>query len=119
MRQIVHPDQVAEPGDEAAIALHEPVYPLTEGLTNARLSQLAAVALERRPDLTEWSDGSLPAARNWPSWPQALERAHHGPRDDPARDRRAYDDNFAHPGARMLIRQGLRARKGRARGGVG
>src|SRR3546814_2185694 len=51
MRQIVHPDQVAEPGDEAAIALHEPVYPLTEGLTNARLSQLAAVALERRPDL--------------------------------------------------------------------
>ncbi|MBN8806302.1 MAG: ATP-dependent DNA helicase RecG, partial [Sphingopyxis terrae] len=51
MRQIVHPDHVAEPGDEAGIAEHEPVYPLTEGLTNARLSQLAAVALERRPEL--------------------------------------------------------------------
>src|SRR3546814_19225647 len=64
MRQIVHPDHVAEPGDEGAIAIHEPVYPLTEGLTNARLSQLAAVALDRRPEIAEWIDAPRLASRN-------------------------------------------------------
>src|SRR3546814_3952711 len=74
MRQIVHPDHVAEPGDEGAIAIHEPVYPLTEGLTNARLSQLAAVALDRRPELAEWIDAPLLASRNWPAWREAMEQ---------------------------------------------
>src|SRR3546814_11431112 len=42
-----------------------------------------------------------------------------GPRDDPARDRLAYDEIFASQVALMLIRQGLRARKGRAIRGDG
>src|SRR3546814_20943157 len=50
MRQIVHPDQVVEPGDETGIAEHEPGYPLTEGLTNARLSTLGQGQTERRPE---------------------------------------------------------------------
>src|SRR3546814_16959765 len=73
MRQIVHPDHVAEPGDEGAIAIHEPVYPLTEGLTNARLSQLAAVALDRRPELPELIDAPLLPPRHWPAGPAAME----------------------------------------------
>jgi ATP-dependent DNA helicase RecG len=119
MRQIVHPDHVAEPGDEAGIAEHEPVYPLTEGLTNARLSQLAAVALERRPELAEWIDAPLLASRNWPAWRDAMERAHASPRDEAARDRLAYDEIFASQVALMLIRQGLRNRRGRAVRGDG
>ena len=114
MRQIVHPDQVVEPGDEAGIAEHEPVYPLTEGLTNARLSQLGQVALERRPELAEWIDAPLLASRSWPAWNEAMERAHASPRDEAARDRLAYDEIFASQVALMLIREGLRARKGRA-----
>src|SRR3546814_7449945 len=42
-----------------------------------------------------------------------------GPRDDPARDRLAYDEIFASQVALMLIREGLRARKGRAIAGDG
>lgn len=114
MRQIVHPDHVAERGDEGGIAEHEPVYPLTEGLTNARLSQLAAIALERRPDLAEWIDAPLLASRNWPAWREGIARAHASPRDEAARDRLAYDEIFANQVALMLIRQGLRNRKGRA-----
>ncbi|SKB61841.1 ATP-dependent DNA helicase RecG [Sphingopyxis flava] len=114
MRQIVHPDQVAEPGDESAISVHEPVYRLTEGLSNARLSQLAAVAIERRPDLAEWIDAPLLAARGWPGWREAVARAHASPRDEAARDRLAYDEIFANQVALMLIREGLRNRKGRA-----
>src|SRR3546814_17961160 len=86
MRQIWHPDHVAEPGEEGAIAIHEPVSPLTEGLTNGRLSQLAAVALDRRPELAEWIDAPLLASRNWPAWREAMERAHDSPRDEAARE---------------------------------
>ncbi len=114
MRQIVHPDQVVELGDAAGIAIHEPVYPLTEGLTNARLSQLVEIALERRPELAEWIDGPLLTSRGWPAWGEALTRAHASPHDAAARDRLAYDEIFASQVALMLIREGLRKRKGRS-----
>ncbi|WP_432769869.1 MAG: ATP-dependent DNA helicase RecG [Sphingopyxis sp.] len=113
MRQIVHPDHVGEPGDPA-IATSEAVYPLTEGLTNARLSQLVEIALERRPELAEWIDAPLLASRDWPAWREALTRAHASPHDAAARDRLAYDEIFASQVALMLIREGLRNRKGRA-----
>ena len=114
MRQIVHPDHVAEMDSAEAIATSESVYPLTEGLTNARLTQLVEIALERRPELTEWIDGPLLALREWPDWRAALTRAHASPHDAAAHDRLAYDEIFASQVALMLIRQGLRNRKGRA-----
>ncbi|HZG32589.1 MAG TPA: ATP-dependent DNA helicase RecG [Sphingopyxis sp.] len=118
MRQIVHPDHVGEPG-EGGIATSEAVYPLTEGLTNARLNQLVAIALERRPDLAEWIDGPLLTTRDWPTWHEALGRAHASPHDAAAHDRLAYDEIFASQVALMLIRQGLRNRRGRAVAGDG
>ena len=39
--QIIHPE-IAEPGKGPAPAIREPVYPLTEGLTNRRMGDLAA-----------------------------------------------------------------------------
>ena len=48
--QIIHPE-VSEPGKGPAPLLREPVYPLTEGLTNRRLGELAREALERAPEL--------------------------------------------------------------------
>ncbi|WP_194955374.1 ATP-dependent DNA helicase RecG [Sphingopyxis solisilvae] len=114
MRQIVHPDHVSEPDSDEAIATSEAVYPLTEGLTNARLTQLVEIALERRPDLAEWIDGPLLTSRNWPAWREALTRAHASPHDAAAHDRLAYDEIFASQVALMLIREGLRKRKGRA-----
>ncbi|MBK6413874.1 ATP-dependent DNA helicase RecG [Sphingopyxis sp.] len=114
MRQIVHPDHVSEPGSAEAIATSEAVYPLTEGLTNARLSQLVEIALERRPELAEWIDGPLLTSRGWPEWREALARAHASPHDNAAHDRLAYDEIFASQVALMLIREGLRKRKGRA-----
>jgi len=58
--QIIHPE-VTEPGKGPQPALREPVYPLTEGLTNRRLGELAASALERAPDLPEWIEPRLAA----------------------------------------------------------
>ena len=77
------------------------------------------MALERRPELAEWIDAPLLASRNWPAWRDAMERAHASPRDEAARDRLAYDEIFASQVALMLIRQGLRNRRGRAVRGDG
>ena len=66
--QIVHPDHVLAPSEGAAIPLREPVYPLSEGLTNHRLGDLAGQALARLPTLGEWIEPSLKARRGWPDW---------------------------------------------------
>ena len=45
--QIIHPE-ISEPGKGSAPALREPVYPLTEGITNRRMGELAALALTHK-----------------------------------------------------------------------
>ena len=116
-RQIVHPDQILAPDD--AVALAEAVYPLSEGLTARKLGQLAAQAIERVPELGEWIEPGLLAAKSWPAWRTALARAHADPDDQAARERLAYDEIFANQLALMLVRASNRKRRGRALGGDG
>ena len=52
--QIVHPDYALHPDEAAEIPEREPVYALSEGLTNRRLADLVGQALARRPTLAEW-----------------------------------------------------------------
>ncbi len=110
--QIVHPDMVEPVDSEVSIALREPVYPLSEGLTNARMADIAAQALERAPELDEWADAGLVAREEWLGWRPALAAAHAEPDDARARDRLAYDEMFAGQLAWMLVRQSLKARRG-------
>ena len=110
--QIVHPDHVVPPGEAASIPEREPVYPLSEGLTNHRLADLAAQALGRRPDLGEWIEPSLKAQQDWPDWAEALAMAHRDPAAAQARERLAYDEVFANQLALMLVRASSRRRKG-------
>jgi ATP-dependent DNA helicase RecG len=59
MLQIVHPDHVAEQSAEALGQLVEPVYPLSEGITQGRLATLVHQALATVPDLPEWIEPGL------------------------------------------------------------
>ncbi|MDB5719201.1 MAG: box helicase, partial [Sphingomonas bacterium] len=102
--QIVHPDHVLIPAEAEALPEREPVYRLSEGLTNKRMGQLAAQAIARAPELAEWIEPSLRAKHGWPSWHEAVTRVHADPADGPARDRLAYDEIFANQLALMLIR---------------
>ncbi len=108
--QIIHPD-VTEPGKGPEPALREPVYPLTEGLTNRRLGELAALALERSPVLPEWIEPSLVARDGWRAWRPALGEAHREPTADEPRRRLAYDEIFANQLALLLLRQSARRKK--------
>ncbi|MES2001695.1 MAG: ATP-dependent DNA helicase RecG [Pseudomonadota bacterium] len=105
--QIIHPD-VSEPGKGPEPALREPVYPLTEGLTNRRIGELALLGLERAPDLDEWIEPSLVAREGWRAWRPALGEAHREPNADDARRRLAYDEIFANQLALLLLRQSSR-----------
>ena len=105
--QIIHPE-VSEPGKGPAPALREPVYPLTEGLTNRRLGDLAREALERAPELPEWIEPGLLSREQWAAWRPALALAHQDPKADEARRRLAYDEVFANQLALLLLRQSQR-----------
>ncbi|MBA4305697.1 MAG: ATP-dependent DNA helicase RecG [Sphingopyxis sp.] len=108
--QMVHPDHIVAVGEAGAPGLAEPVYPLSEGLTNKRMGQLATAALENVPDLPEWIEPSLLTARNWAGWSSALNQVHH--KDDEAnRDRLAYDELFSNQLAMRLVRAAMDQRK--------
>ncbi|USI73048.1 ATP-dependent DNA helicase RecG [Sphingomonas morindae] len=117
--QIVHPDQVVEPGSDEEIASREPIYPLSAGITSRRIALLVEQALARVPDLPEWIEPSLVSARGWPSFGAALMRAHADPQDEAARARLAYDEVFANQLALMLVRASTRRRRGRPLAGDG
>ena len=111
MLQIVHPDHVAE--DSAAMLgqLTEPVYPLSEGLTQGRTAGLIQQALEAAPDLAEWIEPGLADKMHWPHWRDALLLAHKG-EHPAARDRLAYDELLANSLALLLVKNANRAHVG-------
>ncbi|HUP66687.1 MAG TPA: ATP-dependent DNA helicase RecG [Sphingomicrobium sp.] len=115
--QIIHPD-VSEPGKGPAPLIREPVYPLTEGLTNRRIGDLAREALERAPELPEWIEPGLASKETWRDWRGSLAEAHREPGSD-ARRRLAYDEIFANQLALLLLRQSQRRRRTTPLGGTG
>ncbi|MEI6644301.1 MAG: ATP-dependent DNA helicase RecG [Novosphingobium sp.] len=108
--QIVHPDHIAEDGAGVLGSLNEPVYPLTEGLTQARVQALVHQALGLVPDLPEWIEPGLLAQMGWPAWREALGTAHRHA-DACARDRLAYDELLANSLALMLVKASNRSRR--------
>ncbi len=110
--QMVHPDYVLPPDEAATLPESEPVYPLSEGLTNNRMGQLAAQGLARVPELAEWVEPSVLERREWPGWAEALSMAHRMRHAGKARERLAYDEIFANQLALMLVRASSRKRKG-------
>lgn len=108
--QMVHPDHIAEVGGASAPGLAEPVYPLSEGLTNNRLVQLASMTLADVPVLPEWVEPSLLAARGWHPWESAVHTVHRKD-DQAARDRLAYDELFSNQLAMRLVRSAMDKRK--------
>ena len=118
MLQIVHPDHVVEEGGDTLQRLCEPVYRLSEGLTQPRLAGLIAQALGKAPELPEWIEESQRSKHDWPSWREAIGQAHKADHRD-ARDRLAYDELLANSLALMLVRADNRKRKGQPLKGDG
>ena len=118
MPQIVHPDHVSKDAQALLGQQREPVYALSEGLTQPKIAGLVAQALEHLPELPEWIEPGLVERRKWPAWRDALALAQKNG-DTPARDRLAYDELLANGLALMLVRENNRSRSGTPLSGDG
>lgn len=118
MLQIVHPDHVVESGGDTLGRLSEPVYALSEGLTQPKVAALVEQSLQRLPALPEWIEPALLAQEGWPAWSEAL-KASQKSEDNRPRDRLAYDELLANSLALLLVRADNRSRKGQPLSGDG
>jgi len=123
--QMTHPDHILEVEARSQLPLIEPIYPLTLGLTQKFLLRSIADALGSLTPQAEWLDGNYLAAREWPSFEEAL-RLLHRPRTiadialwPKARERLSFDEVFASQLAIALVRQDYRAASGRSLAGAG
>ncbi len=118
MLQIVHPDHIEAESAANMGRLSEPVYGLSEGLTQPRIADFARQALARLPELPEWIEPGQLAQSGWPAWRDALRLAHEST-DEKARDRLAYDELLANSLALLLVKAEGRRRRGQALAGDG
>ena len=116
---MVHPDHMVREADAATLPTHEPVYPLTAGLSPKVLRKAIEAALPLVPDLPEWCDPHLVERQTFPTFAGAV-RQLHDPRDpvdiapqSPARRRLAYDEFLAGQVSLALVRSNLRKLPGR------
>ncbi|MCL6682464.1 ATP-dependent DNA helicase RecG [Sphingomonas alba] len=108
--QIVHPE-VLGAGKAADLPLREPVYPLTEGIANRRMRELAIAGVDRAPDLPEWIEPSVLSRHGWRDWRSSLAEAHSEPLANDVRNRLAYDEIFANQLVLLLLRQASRRKR--------
>ncbi|WP_010138360.1 ATP-dependent DNA helicase RecG [Oceanicola sp. S124] len=125
MANMPHPEHVLPLEEADEIPDFEPVYPLTAGVTQRVMAKAAGSALARAEALPEWIDPGQRATKQWPDWLSAVRQAHR-PDDlqavrpeDPARERLAYDEFFAHQLTLALARNVERKRVGRVTQGDG
>ncbi len=125
LAQMVHPDHILEPGEEAEMPEFEPVYHLTQGVSQKVMGRAVRSALDRLPELPEWADAELMVREGWLPWQAAIVQAH-APQgaDDlmpttPARARLAYDELFAHQMTLALARTQARRHPGMQSAGTG
>ncbi|MFN3868340.1 MAG: ATP-dependent DNA helicase RecG, partial [Hyphomicrobiaceae bacterium] len=123
--QMTHPDYIVAEDARGDLPLLEPVYPLTAGLSGKVLVKAARQAIERIPEFPEWQRADVMASRGWPDFATAIERLHM-PEDasdvSPASlpwQRLAYDELLAGQLALGLVRQRVKAQKGRSVTGDG
>lgn len=118
--QMTHPDRVVDEAGLAKMAAIEPVYPLTQGLSNAMVRRACVAASERLSDFPEWIDVPFLRAKGYADFRASLEHVHKP--DDPHdieptsrfRSRLAYDELLAHQLALALVRSDMRRDPGRA-----
>ena len=100
-RQMSHPDFVMDPAKGEFPPPVEPIYALTEGLTNKRVHASTQAALELIHDnLPEWIDPNLIAKESWPGFKAAMQQVHAPDEWNEdlilrARTRLAYDEALA------------------------
>lgn len=124
-KQMTHPDHVLPIEERESVAIVEPVYPLTAGLSSKVLAKAIRQAVDGAPDLPEWLDPAHQKERRWRDWRSALLAVHQpeglgdlSPLSD-SRARLAYDELLSNQLALALVRARLKRVPGRKSSGTG
>ena len=114
--QMMHPDFVLPIDKADEIPTAEPVYPLTQGVTQRMMRKATDDLLQLVPDLAEWQDKSVLDARGWPDFSSAIHETHRpeGALPKDPFDRLAYDELLAHQLTLAIARAKHREVRGQA-----
>jgi ATP-dependent DNA helicase RecG len=134
--QIVHPD-VVTPEERASLEILEPIYPLTQGLTNKAVRKANAGAFAFVTALPDWLDRAYKTRQGWAEWHEALRSVHFIPSPasqnsapspsgrgqgeglTKARERLAFDELLANQLTLALVRHRQKRKSGRSFMGTG
>ncbi len=120
--QIVHPD-VVKPEERESLEILEPIYPLTQGITNKAVRKAVAGGFAFVAPLPDWLDGPHKARQGWGEWDEALRAVHYmqGAGSDltKSRERLAYDELLANQLTLALVRHRQKRKSGRSFIGTG
>ena len=122
--QMVHPEYMIAPEELKTIPKFEPIYPLTAGVSQKTMVRATRSTVTLLPELSEWIDPAQKQRAGWPDWSAALISAHEPTAltdlstSNPARERLAYDEFFAHQLTLSLARAQQRRAKGRVTQGT-
>ncbi len=118
--QMTHPDAIGPLEDRATIEALEPVYPLTQGVTNKAVRKAMHSAVGYITKMPEWLDAPYKAQQSWSDWHSAMDDLHafRDPSilspEHPSRMRLAYDELLANQLTLALVRHRARKVGGRA-----
>lgn len=122
--QIVHPDTAA-PEERESLETVEPIYPLTQGVSNKILSKAIRGALAFTPEMPDWLEPSYKAQQKWDDWDSCIQAVHTPESetalepDHPALQRLAYDELLAHQLTLSIVRHKQQGVNGRIMRGDG
>lgn len=109
--QINHPGYIDREENLAKIAIVEPIYPLTAGLSHKLIRKIIGAALEKIPELPEWIDGDFAAQNKFQDWKKSITAVHNPTTEyelspmHPNRRRLAYDELLSNQLALALVRR--------------
>lgn len=118
--QMVHPDAIGKIEERSSIETVEPVYPLTQGITNKTVRKAMQAGLGFVPKLPEWLEPTYKERYEWIDWHKAVARVHEPKEADelspehPTRMRLAYDELLANQLTLALVRHRQRKINGRS-----
>lgn len=116
--QMVHPDYAVPPEKADEIKTHEPIYPMTQGLSPKTLLKTMEQGLKLLPPLPEWIDEAMVTKYQWHKWQKSMTDLHHPQSskdtlpDSVTRSRLAYDEALARQLAMQLVRSRMKKHKG-------
>ena len=116
--QMSHPDYIVRENEAWKIPIYEPIYPLTQGVSNKLMNRAVKEALKNLPNLPEWLDDTLLKREGWPSFKEAFFQTHHPQNEmdvssvSKARQRLAYDELLANQLALALARTRMKKQTG-------